>query len=752
MRIVSSPNTSYALANVVAVASRDFPPNEPYIIVNERFVFTIKPSELNSGELGLTQVQRKWADLSLGQEVNARTFNPFSLGSNVYISTMEIQVGFFSKTEDYKEFIDVEEISSIFIRNFEGQIFSVGQPMVFEFRGIKLEAIIISLFTVDQESLRSGKVDSSRGPQQSLGMLMPQTSVTIGKLGSSKIKLKGGKRVAAPLIKANFKFEDLGIGGLDDEFSAIFRRAFASRTFPQSIVERLGIQHVKGLLLYGPPGTGKTLLARQIGKMLNSHEPLIVNGPEILNKYVGQSEENVRKLFGPAEQEYQQRGEESQLHIIVFDELDAICRQRGSRNDGTGVGDSIVNQLLSKMDGVNQLNNILIIGMTNRMDMIDEALLRPGRLEIHMEIGLPDETGRVQILKVHTSTMAKNGMLDRDVDLAELAQATKNYSGAEIAGLVKAASSFAFGRHVEVGTLATLKQDYENIKVCREDFLQALDEVKAAFGVSDMELKQCVTNGVIKFNSDIERIINDGKLFIEQVRTSKRTPYVTALIHGPPNSGKTALAASIAMSSNFPFIKLVSPETMVGMSETAKMNAISKVFADAYKSPFSVIIIDSIERLIEYVSIGPRFSNAVLQTLLVLLKKSPPKGKRLLVIGTTSQRSVLEQMEATDAFNVAIHVPNITDFQSLDAVLHEMQVFSDRDRRTAIGAIKAAYQPDERGGGPYFSIGIKRLVMMVETARQDEDKVYKLVSSIGDEGNVGTKAVLALSSLRERDG
>jgi vesicle-fusing ATPase len=95
----------------------------------------------------------------------------------------------------------------------------------------------------------------------------------------------------------------LGIGGLNEEFSNIFRRAFVSRIFPPSIVEKMGIQHVKGILLYGPPGTGKTLMARQIGKMLNANEPLIVNGPEILNKFVGQSEENVRKLFAPAEAE-----------------------------------------------------------------------------------------------------------------------------------------------------------------------------------------------------------------------------------------------------------------------------------------------------------------------------------------------------------------------------------------------------------------------------------------------------------------
>lgn len=95
----------------------------------------------------------------------------------------------------------------------------------------------------------------------------------------------------------------MGIGGLDTEFGAIFRRAFASRVFPPGLVEKLGIQHVKGILLHGPPGTGKTLMARQIGKMLNAREPKIVNGPEILNKYVGASEENIRKLFADAETE-----------------------------------------------------------------------------------------------------------------------------------------------------------------------------------------------------------------------------------------------------------------------------------------------------------------------------------------------------------------------------------------------------------------------------------------------------------------
>lgn len=149
------------------------------------------------------------------------------------------------------------------------------------------------------------------------------------------------------------------------------------------------------MILYGPPGTGKTLIARQIAKVLNVHEPKVVNGPEIFDKFVGGSEENIRKLFAEAEIEQQQKGDDSDLHVIIFDEIDAICRKRGSTNSGTGVNESVVNQLLSKIDGVESLTNILIIGMTNRLDMIDEALLRPGRFEIHLEIGLPDEKGRV---------------------------------------------------------------------------------------------------------------------------------------------------------------------------------------------------------------------------------------------------------------------------------------------------------------------------------------------------------------------
>ena len=268
------------------------------------------------------------------------------------------------------------------------------------------------------------------------------------------------------------------------------------------------------------------------------------------------------------------------------------------------------------MDGVDQLNNILIIGMTNRLDMIDEALLRPGRLEVHMEISLPDEHGRYQILNIHTSKMRTNGLMDVDVDLAELASLTKNFSGAEIGGLIKSATSYAFNRHVKVGTMAGISDDVENLRVNRTDFMRALDEVHPAFGVSEEELQQVVQNGIIHYDTIVDvspivqyfyslvneqlfqELLKSGMLFVEQVRSSVRTPLVSILLHGPPGSGKTALGASIAQASAFPFIKLISPDNMVGFSEAQKVSTITKIFSDSYKSPLSVVVVDNIERLI----------------------------------------------------------------------------------------------------------------------------------------------------------
>merc|ERR1719410_3247732 len=297
-----------------------------------------------------------------------------------------------------------------FLFAFPSQAFSVGQPVLFQFQNLPLTmATVKSILVADIQALKSGKQGVTK--QANFGVTLPDTGITFEKGEGSQIFLAGkskGKVERQQIINPDWDFSKMGIGGLDTQFNAIFRRAFASRVFPPEIMEQLGCKHVKGILLYGPPGTGKTLMARQIGKMLNSREPKIVNGPEILDKYVGESEANIRRLFTEAEEEEKRMGVNSGLHIIIFDEIDAICKARGSTGGNTGVNDTVVNQLLSKIDGVDQLNNVLIIGMTNRRDMIDDALLRPGRLEVSIEIGLPNEPGRVQIINIHTRTMVQH--------------------------------------------------------------------------------------------------------------------------------------------------------------------------------------------------------------------------------------------------------------------------------------------------------------------------------------------------------
>jgi vesicle-fusing ATPase len=281
-------------------------------------------------------------------------------------------------------------------------------------------------------------------------------------------------------------------------------------------------------------------------------------------------------------------------------------------------GDSIVNQLLSKIDGVDSLNNILIIGMTNRKDMIDEAILRPGRLELHIEITLPNEEGRTQILKIHTSAMVKNNRIDPEVieKLPELATMTKNYTGAECEGMVRSAASFALARGTDPANLKG--GDPNAVKVEWRDFERAVAETVPAFGQKDQDnIMGYFRNGICEYGEGFDDVWKPLRRLVSQVQNSDRTPLLSVILEGAKGTGKTALAAKMAHECDFPFVRMISADTMIGMSEFAKCERLSKVFADSYKSPLSIIFIDDIERIIEYTPIGPRFSNTVLQVRLV---------------------------------------------------------------------------------------------------------------------------------------
>uniref|UniRef100_A0A8C7LFJ5 Vesicle-fusing ATPase n=1 Tax=Oncorhynchus kisutch TaxID=8019 RepID=A0A8C7LFJ5_ONCKI len=714
MQAARCPTDELSLTNCAVVSEKD-PQFEHHVTVRttptHKFVFTVKTHQsVVPGTIAFSLPQRKWAGLSIGQDVEVTNYN-FDK-SKQCVGTMMVEIDFLQKKSVDSSQYDSDKMAAEFIQHFNSQAFSTGQQLVFSFCD-KLFGLLIKDIEAMDPSILKGEAGSGKKHKIDIGLLLGNSQVVFEKAESSSLTLIGKSKTRESrqsIINPDWNFERMGIGGLDKEFSDIFRRAFASRVFPPDIVEQMGCKHVKGILLFGPPGCGKTLMARQIGKMLNAREPKVVNGPEILNKYVGESEANIRKLFADAEDEQKRLGANSGLHIIIFDEIDAICKQRGSMAGSTGVHDTVVNQLLSKIDGVEQLNNILVIGMTNRPDLIDEALLRPGRLEVKMEIGLPDEKGRVQILNIHTAKMRQFHLLGSDVDVSELAAETKNYSGAELEGLVRAAQSTAMNRHIKAS--ATVEVDLEkaeNLQVHRDDFLASLDnDIKPAFGTNSEDYASYIMNGIIKWGDPVTAVLDDGELLVQQTKNSDRTPLVSVLLEGPPNSGKTALAAKISEESQFPFIKICSPDKMIGHSEIAKCQAIKKIFEDAYKSQLSCVVVDDIERLLDYVPIGPRFSNLVLQALLVLLKKPPPKGRKLLIIGTTSRKDVLQEMEMLDAFSTTIHIPNISRGEQLVEALEMLGSFQEKERADIAKAVK--------GQGVW--IGIKKLTMLIEMAVQ----------------------------------
>lgn len=729
LRPAKSPDNSFTFGNICAVSAQDIPPNhdgqDVYLLINGHFVLSARPlPQFPRGNISLSDAQRTWMQVALTDVVEVQSYDPFANGPQSYLGSMDVEVGFAGKKSTEAPY-DQDELARAFTQNFRHQIFSPGQQLLMDFKSIPLRMTVRTVELVDMTSLKSADTAQQTSPH-ARGILTPETMLNYFKDARTPINLKGSNRrpAANSIVRPDFKFEDMGIGGLDKEFSDIFRRAFASRIFPPGLAEKIGIQHVRGILLFGPPGTGKTLIARQIGKMLNAREPKVINGPEVLNKFVGQSEENIRKLFADAEQEQREKGDESGLHIIIFDELDAVCKQRGSgAGGGTGVGDSVVNQLLTKLDGVDQLNNILLIGMTNRKDMIDEALLRSGRLEVHMEISLPDEAGRAQILKIHTTKMADNNVMGQDVDVHELARLTRNFSGAEINGLVKSASSFAMQRHIKVGTVAAIDDSIKDMKVEMADFLRALDEVKPLFGVSEEDLQRAVEGGIIPFGDHIEKILRFGGDFIEQVK-SNTTPLLSVLVHGPRKAGKTALAARIAMDSEFPFIKLVRPVDMIGMNEMQKIQHLQKVFTDAYKSPLNILVLDDIDLIIDWVPIGPRFSSSVLAAIKGLMKNKPPNGRPLLIFGTTSEKTVLQQLQL--GFDAQIAVPNVNSQDQLAKIMQHSGIFSDSDIRGAIGNI------EETTGSKEIGVGVGRVLLGIQTAMQDRNRAGRFAEVMSD--------------------
>ncbi|QOJ79697.1 CDC48 family AAA ATPase [Infirmifilum lucidum] len=256
------------------------------------------------------------------------------------------------------------------------------------------------------------------------------------------------------------------IGGLEDVKQQLREAVEWPLKHPEYFKE-MGIDPPKGILLYGPPGTGKTLLAKAVATESEANF-IGVKGPEILSKWVGESERAIREIFRKARQ--------AAPCIIFFDEIDSIVPRRGQRFDA-GVTDRIVNQLLTEMDGLERLEGVVVVAATNRPDIIDPALLRPGRFDRLIYVPPPDEKARLEIFRVHTRRMP----LAEDVDLAELARRTEGYTGADIAAVCREAAMVA------------LRESGKPTKVAMKHFLKAMEVVRPSVTREDLERYKRIT-------------------------------------------------------------------------------------------------------------------------------------------------------------------------------------------------------------------------------------------------------------------
>jgi transitional endoplasmic reticulum ATPase len=269
----------------------------------------------------------------------------------------------------------------------------------------------------------------------------------------------------------NIKWDD--VGGLDKVKQELKEAVEWPLKFPDSF-KRLGIRPPRGLLLYGPPGTGKTLLAKAVAKESEANF-IQVKGPSLLSMWVGESEKGVRKIF--------ERARQVAPCVIFFDEIDSLAGKRGMAHDGgSKVTEHVLNQLLAEMDGIEENSDIVVIGATNRPDILDAAILRPGRFDRVLLVGPSEKKGRLEILKIHT----KNMPLAKDVDINELAEKTEGYVGSDLEALAREAAMLALRKNIDA------KQ------VTKDNFEEAMAKVKPSVKKADIERYQKIEENYLK--------------------------------------------------------------------------------------------------------------------------------------------------------------------------------------------------------------------------------------------------------------
>lgn len=404
------------------------------------------------------------------------------------------------------------------------------------------------------------------------------TTDTVFKLGSTTTTAKS----SIPSIT----YDDLG--GLTNEVQKIREMVELPMRHPE-IFEKIGVDAPKGVLLYGPPGTGKTLLAKAVAGETSANF-ISINGPEIMGKYYGQSEKRIREIFKQAQQ--------NAPSIIFIDEIDSIAPKR---DEVTGeVEKRIVSQLLALMDGIESRGKVVVIAATNRPDSIDPALRRPGRFDREIEIGVPDEAGRRDILCIHTRGMP----IDQHVDVNQIAKTTHGFVGADLEMLSKEAAMRSLRRilpDIDLDQDKVPPESLQKIKITKDDFRDALKESRpSALREVFVQVPNVTWDDVggldllkTQLKESIQWPIKYKEAFgYAGVRTPKGI-----LLHGPPGTGKTLIAKAVAKMTDSNFISIKGPELLskwVGESE----KGIREIFRKARQVAPCIIFFDEIDSLI----------------------------------------------------------------------------------------------------------------------------------------------------------
>ena len=467
------------------------------------------------------------------------------------------------------------------------------------------------------------------------------TEKTIFKLGS----LTKVVDVSVPRIT----YDELG--GLKNEVQKIREMVELPMRHPE-LFEKIGVEAPKGVLLYGPPGTGKTLLAKAVAGETNAHF-ISISGPEIMGKHYGESEERIREIFTQAE--------ENSPSIVFIDEIDSIAPKRDEVSGE--LEKRIVSQLLTLMDGMKSRGNVVVIAATNRPDSIDPALRRPGRFDREIEIGIPDDEGRFDILSIHTRGMP----IDEKVDLKQISKTTHGFVGADLEILSKEAAMKSLRRilpEIDYDEEKISSEILDKIQITSDDFRDALKEVSPS---ALREVQVQVPNVSWDDVGGLENLKEELKEAVEwPIKYKDAYDYVNVespkgiLLDGPPGTGKTLIAKALAKMTDSNFISIKGPELLskwVGESE----RGIREIFRKARQAAPCIIFLDEVDALVPRRGSGGSNSHVTENVVSQILTEIDglEELNNVLIIAATNRLDIVDEAFLRPGrFDRIIKVPN----------------------------------------------------------------------------------------------